>query len=267
MTGKVNGIVFEEGGLAEGVPVVFIHSFPSNRTMWEPQREVLQKTCRFISYDVRGFGESEVGDGRYTLELFVDDLMGLLDHLKIRKAVLCGLSMGGYIALRAAERHPERLSGLVLCDTKSGADSDEAKLKRTATLRAIKKNGVAPFADAFVKTVLTENTLQTKPKVVESLLRSILGNSSTGICGALLAMAARTDTTAALSTIHVPTLVLVGAEDKLTPPSAAQALQKVIPHATLHVIPQAAHMSNLENPSVFNEKLLLFLSTYLIHFK
>ena len=259
MEGTVNGISFEDSGPRWGVPVVFIHGFPFDRAMWEPQVREVSKNRRVLAYDVRGHGRSAAGDGQYSMELFVDDLVMLLDHLKVERAVLCGLSMGGYIALRAAERQPERLSGLVLCDTKSGPDTDEARIKRAATIFAVKKYGVPKFANEFIKAVLTEKTLKTKPAVVGSLLNSILGNSPLGISGALLAMAARTDTTAALAKLTAPALILVGEQDKITPPSASEAMLKALPKAAMHVIPGAAHISNLENPAVFNEKLLAFL--------
>lgn len=259
MEGTVNGIAFEDSGPRGGATVVFIHGFPFDRAMWEPQMREVSKSYRAIAYDVRGLGKSPAGDGQYSIELFVDDLAALLDHLKVERAVLCGLSMGGYIALRAAERNPERLSGLVLCDTKSGPDTDEAKIKRAATIAAVKKDGVEKFAGEFIKAVLTENTLRTKPALVESLLNSVRRGSPLGISGALLAMAARTDTTASLAKLTVPVLILVGEQDKITPPSAAEAMLKAIPTAAMHVIPGAAHMSNLENPAVFNEKLLAFL--------
>ena len=230
--------------------------------MWEPQAEALSYIYRTVSYDVRGHGQSDAGDGQYSLEFFVDDLIDGMDHLKIENAVLCGLSMGGYIALRAVERHPDRFKGLVLCDTKSEADSDEVKIKRAAAVRAVKKDGVPPFASGFVKSVLTEKTLETRPDLVESVLKLMLGNSPLGISGALLAMAARTDTTAALAKMTLPALILVGQEDRLTPPSVSEAMMKRMPHAVMHVIPEAAHLSNLENPSVFNEQLLAFLKQF-----
>ncbi len=259
MDEKVNGIAWTDGGLRQGHAVIFIHGFPLNRSMWEPQLEALSKSYRVVSYDVRGHGQSDVGDGQYSLEFFVDDLILGMDHLKIESAVLCGLSMGGYIALRAVERHADRFKGLVLCDTKSEADSDEVKIKRAAAVHTVKKEGVKSFANGFVKTVLTEKTFKTKPDLVESVLKMIQGNSPLGISGALLAMAARTDTTAALASMTLPTLLLVGKEDQLTPPSVSEAMMKRMPHAAISVIPEAAHLSNLENPAVFNERLLEFL--------
>ena len=131
-------ISYFEYGSIQGLPVVFIHGFPFNHNMWKPQLLELPKGIHAIAYDVRGHGSSSVGDGQYTLELFVDDLIALLDHLGIEKAILCGLSMGGYIAQRTAERHPNRIEGLVLCDTKSGTDTDEEKIKRTDSIKTVK---------------------------------------------------------------------------------------------------------------------------------
>ena len=223
---KINGISFSDEGAAGGLPIVLIHGFPFDRRMWDPQIRTLSKVCRVISYDVRGHGASETGDGQYTLELFVDDLIHLLDHLKLKQAILCGLSMGGYIALRAAERNPERVRALVLCDTKSEADGDEAKLKRAASMAAVKKNGSAAFAEDFVKAVLTEETLRMKTELVSFVKSLIAGNPPLGIAGTLLALAARTDTTAALPKMFFPVLILVGERDKLTPPAASEAMQE-----------------------------------------
>ncbi len=214
---------------------------------------------RAVAYDARGHGQSDVGDAQYTIELHVDDLIALLDHLKIEKAVLVGLSMGGYIALRALERNPERVRAAVLCDTRSEADSNEARLKRAAGIANVKKNGAAVFAAEFVKGVFTAETLKIKPEVVDQIRNTIARMSPLAITGTLLALAARTDTTESLSRIKVPSMILVGEHDTITPLSAAQAMHERIPNAELHVIPRSAHMSSLENPEVFNEKLLSFL--------
>ncbi len=258
---KINNLTmnYVERGLPQGLPVVFIHGFPFNHTMWEPQMKALPNSLRAIGYDVRGHGESDVGDGHYTIEFFVDDLIALLDHLVIEKAVLCGLSMGGYIALRAIERHPERVRALVLCDTKSEADTNEGKIKRSATVRAIRSSGVAPFAAEFVKAVFAERTIAANPSIVENIKTVINGNSPLGICGTAIALAARTDTSESLSRINVPTLIMVGELDTLTPPAASRAMHDRIAGSELHIIPHAAHMSNLENPTEFNKHLIAFL--------
>jgi len=219
-----------------------------------------KKNLRIVTYDLRGHGQSDVGDGQYSIELFVDDLIGLLDYLKISKTILCGFSMGGYIALRAIERNPDRFSALVLCDTMSAADSNEAKIKRANSIKQIKKEGVERYAEGFLKAVFAPQTLDTKPDIINEIRRTILSNSPLGICGALLALAGRTDTTEALSKLKIPTLILVGEHDAVTPPSAAKSMHERISNSKLHVIDNAAHMSNLENPKAFNEHLMRFLA-------
>ncbi len=253
-------INYTERGLPQGDPVVFIHGFPFNHTMWEPQMKALPNHIRAIMYDVRGHGESDVGDGQYTIELFVDDLLALLDHLIIDRVILCGLSMGGYIALRAHERQPERFKALVLCNTKSEADTNEGKIKRSATLKAIKTNGVRSFAEEFVKSVFAPETFLTHPEHPDSIKKAIRRNSPLGICGTVLALACRTDTTASLAGITVPTLILVGEHDALTPPSASESMHKLIGKSELHVLSSAAHMSNIENAAEFNKHLIEFLN-------
>jgi 3-oxoadipate enol-lactonase len=253
-------INYTERGLPQGIPVVFVHGFPFDHTMWEPQMKALPNHFRAITYDVRGHGGSDVGDGQYTIEFFVDDLIALLDHLVIEKAILCGLSMGGYIALRAYERHPMRFKALVLCDTRSEADTNEGRIKRSATLKTVKTDGVGVFADEFVKAIFDPETFQTHPETVESIKRTIRSTSPIGISGAALALAARTDTTGVLSKIQVPTLILVGEHDKLAPPSASETMQRQITGSELQMIRKAGHMSNLENAPEFNKHLIDFLN-------
>ena len=251
---------YHEQGTPGGMPLVLIHGFPFSHEMWKPQLDVLPKSFRTIAYDVRGHGQSDVGDGQYTIELFVDDLIALLDHLGIEQAVLCGLSMGGYIALRAAERNAERIRALILADTRSEGDGNEAKVKRTGTVRAVKSGGVPAFAENFVKAVFAPATFESNPGAVESIKRMITSNAPLGIAGTAIALAARTDTTAALASIQAPTLILVGALDALTPPSASEAMHSHIRGSKLAVLKNAAHMSNLENTSEFNSQLLSFLN-------
>lgn len=258
---RVNGLSVHDEGSPSGRPIVFVHAFPLDHTMWRPQTQALAAGFRTLSYDIRGFGRSDIGSGQVSIEFFVDDLVAILDRFKLTRAAVCGLSMGGYVALRAVERHPDRFDALVLCDTRSEADTDEAKVKRSAAIRSVKEGGVEKFAEGFVKNVLCEKTLASKRDVVDTVLKIIHRNSAVGISGALLAMAARTDTTAALKKMNLPALVLVGEHDKLTPPSAAQAMAALLPHAEYRVIPDAAHMSNLENPAFFNGELLGFLKS------
>lgn len=252
-------IHYVEFGASSELPVVLTHAFPLTHEMWRPQIETLETDYRVVAYDVRGFGKSDAGSGQYALEFMVDDLLWLLDRLAIERAVLCGVSMGGYITLRAAERYPDRVCGMVLADTRSEADSNEAKIKRSGAMKTVKEQGIEVFAENFLKTAFAAGTFASNSALIEEARGLITGNSALGICGGLVALATRTDTTAFLPQIKVPTLVLVGEDDALTPPSAARAMACKIPGAELHVIPAAAHMSNLENPQVFNRHLLDFL--------
>ncbi|HEX9614543.1 MAG TPA: alpha/beta fold hydrolase [Bacteroidota bacterium] len=258
---RINGLMmnYQERGLPQGLPVVFIHGFPFSHAMWNSQMMAIPQGTRAISYDVRGHGSSEAGDGQFSIEYFADDLIGLLNELGIGKAVLCGLSMGGYIALRAHERHPDRVQGLILCDTRSEADSNEARIKRANQAKGVKENGVKAFAEGFVKAVFAPATFKSNPAAIESIRTIIEKTSPLAISGTLLALAARTDTTASLASVNVPTLILVGEHDSLTPPSASEAMHKHIKGSTLHVIPDAAHMSNIENAPVFNKHLVEFV--------
>lgn len=262
MNAIINGleIHYEDLGSLTSPPIVLIHGFPFSHEMWRPQIELLKSKYRVIAYDVRGHGKSDVGDGQYLIEFFVDDLIALLDHLKIEKTILCGLSMGGYTALRAVERNPERFSVPILCDTASEADTNEAKLRRGATITAVKRNGVKAFAETFVKAVFAPESLETRGDTVRLIREIIESTSPVGICGTLLALAARTETTSALPNMKLPTLILVGELDKLTPPAISQMMHSKLPNSELNIISRAAHLCNLENPTDFNRHLLTFLN-------
>lgn len=247
-------------GDPKDLPVVLIHGFPFSHEMWDPQIAALKGRHRVVAYDARGHGKSAAGDGLYALEFFVDDLLGLLDLLKIRQAVLCGLSMGGYVALRAAERAPERVKALVLCDTRSEADSNQGKLARAGAVKAVKKDGVAAFAESMAKSLFSPKTLAAGKPCVERIKDIMKASPPLGVCGTLLALAGRTDATAFLPQIKVPTLILVGEDDALTPPALSQAMHQAIAGSELHLVPGAGHLSSVENPDEFNKRLLDFLS-------
>ena len=264
MKATMNGITvhYIEQGTSQSLHLAFLHGFPFSHKMWQPQLKALPEGFHSVTYDIRGHGSSEVGDGQYTIDLFVDDLIALLDHLSIEKAILCGLSMGGYIALRAIEKFPERIKGLILCDTKSESDTNETKTKRAATIKAIKVFGVQKFANDFVKSIFYEKTFETNPDIVKLITNIICENSPLGICGTVLALASRTDTTNILSSLHVPTCIIVGEQDALTPPTVAKNMNKAIPLSELHIIPSAGHMTNLENTVAFNDTLIAFLKKH-----
>lgn len=261
MRATLNGIGMEYSaeGPRTGLPVVLIHGFPFSKEMWKEQVELLKKECYVVTYDIRGHGASEVGDGQYAVEYFVDDLIALLDYLKLGSVVAVGLSMGGYIALRAIERNPERFRGLVLCDTRSDADGNEGKVKRAVQAKTVKVHGMKKFADLFLKGVFFEQTFESNPEGV-TLIRNIIEQTSPlSVAGTLIALAARTDSTPSLYNIKVPTLILVGQHDTITPPSASHSMKERIPRAEMQILPRAAHLSNLENAADFNEALIRFL--------
>jgi 3-oxoadipate enol-lactonase len=252
---------YETSGPRNGLPVVFVHGFPFSRAMWAHQVAALKADHYLVTYDVRGHGASDPGDGQYSVELFVDDFIALLDRLHLKTVVGAGLSMGGYILLRAVERHPERFRGLVLCDTRSEADGNEGKIRRARQAADVREKGLAAFAESFLTAVFAESTVREMPAVVEAIRAVILGTSPAAVAGTLLALAGRTDSSASLFRIAVPTLIMVGREDTLTPPSAAQAMKEKIPGAEMRVIPRAGHLSNLENPEEFTKHLAAFLQT------
>lgn len=261
MKANVNGvnINYSITGNSNGLPVIFIHGFPFNSLMWAPQIKSISSKYRAITFDVRGHGQSDYGDGQYLIEFFVDDLLGLLDHLQIEKAVLVGLSMGGYIALRTIERNPERVSALVLCDTKSSADSNEAKIRRARQIQIVKSVGVGRFAEDFLKSIFAEDTFIRLPSIVDMIRNIILKTSPLSVASTLIALAARTDTTEALTGVKVPTLIMVGENDTITTPDDSLEMKKRIMDSKFHIVPNAAHMSNLENTAAFNKHLFDFL--------
>jgi len=257
----VNGLklYYVDVGPRSRPTIVMIHGFPMGSEMWQSQIQVLRQRYRVVAYDLRGQGRSETDDGQFTVEFLVDDLIALLDALKIDGAVLCGLSMGGYVALRAAERHPDRVNGLILCDTKSEADTNEGKLARTVSIKAIKKDGVRKFAKSFLGVALSSSALSDR-NLVSVATKIICRNRPLGLCATLLALACRTDTSGFLPKIKVPTLIVVGEADNITPFECSNRMHSSIQDSKLLLIRDAGHFSNMENPTQFNESVANFLA-------
>jgi 3-oxoadipate enol-lactonase len=248
----------DEGDTAQ-LPVLFLHAFPYHRAIWEGQRAALHGQARFLSLDARGVGPKAPMPNAYLLEHLVDDALALLDALKIESALWCGCSMGGYVALRAVERAPERVRGLLLVDTQAGADTDQAKLARAAGLRTLAVDGKAAFARAQLERQLAARSKQSDT-LMTTLTEMIEQSSSAGIAANLVAIATRTDVRAALPNIRVPTRVLVGGEDAITTPDVMRALADAIPGADYHVIEGAGHLPNVEAEAEFNRSLLEFIA-------
>lgn len=246
---------FTNTGLPDGAPVVLIHAFPLHKGMWDEQVKVLEKYARVITFDIRGLGQSN-SHYPYTLEFIVDDLMALLDQLKIEKAIIGGLSMGGYVAQRAYQRNPEKFKALILANTKSEADNDDGKMARYKAIKAIDEKGLSEFADNFVKSSMSPDVSLIALDKAKGIAKS---NTAQGVCAALLALMSRTDTTANLKNISVPTLIIHGEKDTVVPLSAAQSMHQQIKNSKLATIPGAGHLSNLENPDAFNQHLVGFV--------
>lgn len=257
----VNGAMLNvnESGNSGARPVIFVHGFPFSQAMWHHQIPQVAAEFRAIAYDVRGLGESSAGDGPISIEGHVDDLIAILDHLQIHRATLVGLSMGGYIALRALERNPDRFSAAVLCDTRSEADTNEARLNRAKSIGDVMRRGAAAFAEDFLPKLFAPESFQRAPEEISLIRRIIAQTPPRSIAATLLALAARTDTTESLRTISVPAMILVGEQDILTPPDAARALHRNIAGSTLKIIPHAGHMSPMEQPGIVNDALMSFL--------
>ena len=242
-----------------GPTLLFLHAFPLGLFMWDAQAEAFERDHTVVRFDDRGFGGSPPGDALLTMERIADDAALLLDHLGLSQAVVCGCSMGGYAAFAFARRHPTRLRGLVLQDTRATPDSDEARQNRALLAEKVLKQGAAAAVDAFLPRLLGETTQRERPDLVERLRLAILENPPRGIADALAGLAARADSTPTQREIRVPTLVVCGEEDVLTPVGDSQAMQRAIAGATLSVIPRAGHLSNLEQPAAYNESLRSFL--------
>ena len=242
-----------------GLPLVFLHGFPHDRTLWSPQLGALVDHCRCVAPDLRGFGESTAA-GPYSMDQYADDVAALLEHLKIRRAVIVGLSMGGYVAFALWRRRPDLIRALVLADTRSGADTDEGREKRKHLVALALERGAGAVADAQINGMLGKTTRESHPDIVESVRQMLSSAPVDGIVGALHAMMDRPDSGPTLPTITVPTAILVGDEDALTPVKDSRSMHEAIPSSRLEVIRAAGHLSNLEKPAAFNHVLSEFVS-------
>jgi len=247
---------FRDDGSRDQPPIVFLHAFPLHGGMWQAQHDALTNIARCISFDVGGLGRSALPATPNMLEHVVDDLFTLLDYLHIQSAMLCGLSMGGYVALRAVERDAARVSGLVLANTQPAADGNEAKLRRADGIRKLRAEGVVHYVDNFLTVALSAHTREHQQDVIATARKLMLDSGIDGMASALVALAARTDSTESLSQIKVPTLVLAGEHDAITPVPVMRAMADKIPNAEFHVLPNAGHLSNLEAPELFNQRLI-----------
>lgn len=250
-------LAFEDTGT--GPAVVLIHGYPFNRSLWREQVEALSNEYRVVTPDLRGFGDSESSPGTLTMDQMAQDVAAVMDSLEIQHAVIGGLSMGGYVALAFYKQFPERVDALVLADTRPQADSEEAKQTRAQQAEKALKEGMAGIADGMLPKLLTPETVSKHPEVVKRVRDMMLKAKPEGAAAALLGMASRDDHTKALSVIKVPTLILVGKDDALTPLADSETMHREIPGSQLVVIEGAGHVSNFEQTTVFNDALTKFL--------
>lgn len=248
---------YDEGG--SGVPVLFVHGFPHDRTLWTPQLQGLTAQARCFAMDLRGFGETTAAPP-YSMDQYADDLAAFMDVLHLERAVIAGLSMGGYIAMAMWRRHAARVRGLVLSNTRAGADSDEAREKRRNLMQVARDQGSSAVADAMLTGMLGKTTRGKRPETVNTVHRMISSAPVDGVIGALQAMMDRPDSTSTLGTIDVPTLVVTADEDAIIPTSEAQSMHAAIRGSSLEVIAGAGHLSNLERPAAFNHVVSEFLA-------
>ena len=243
-----------------GAALLLLHAFPLDQTMWDREAEVFSSSHRVVRFDARGFGGTPPDDTPLTMDRIADDGAALLGLLGIEKAVVVGCSMGGYAALAFVRRHPERLEGLVLQDTRAGADTEDARAYRALLAGKVLEKGAEAAADAFLPHLVGAATRRDNAALVARLGERIRATAPRGIAQALRGLGDRPDSRATLEQVGVPTLIVVGEEDTLTPPAEAEALAAGIAGSQLQVIPRAGHLSNLENPEAFNAEVRNFLT-------
>jgi pimeloyl-ACP methyl ester carboxylesterase len=245
--------------IGTGHPIVLLHAFPLDRTMWAPQLEVLPPTgFRVLAIDLPGFGESTAGKTSFTIEGVADIVADFLKALNIDSAVVGGLSMGGYIAMAFARRHPDQLRALILADTKPEPDDTAGRAGRDKAITAVQSAGVAAFFEGMLPRLLSEQSRQA-PTLVERV-RSIAGRQKVeAVVAALTALRDRPDATEGLNAVNVPTLAIVGELDAVTPPEVAAGMASRLRRCEMSRIPGAGHLSNLENPESFNQVVISFM--------
>jgi pimeloyl-ACP methyl ester carboxylesterase len=257
----VRGIEMAYEDVGSGPPIILLHGYPFNRSMWREEADSLSTNYRVIIPDLRGHGEtSATQEEPATMDEMAQDVAALLDELGIKRIVIGGLSMGGYVALAFYRRFGlKRVRGLILADTRSQADTTEARRNREEQAEKILKHGMGSIADDFLKKVLTPATLAQQPEIAERVRRMVVTTKPQGAAAALRGMAARPNQTDLLPEIIAPTLIIVGSEDQLTPPVDAEMMHRKISGSRLEIIEGASHLSNLERPIEFNRALKNFL--------
>ncbi|AMV22904.1 3-oxoadipate enol-lactonase 2 [Gemmata sp. SH-PL17] len=249
-------IGYDDAG--SGPPLVLVHAFPFDRTMWAPQLAALAASARVLTLDVPGFGESPAAP-ELTIDGVAKTVSDFLAALNIPKAIVGGLSMGGYVALAFARNFADKLNGLILADTRAGVDDTNARANRTKSIALVNEKGSAALFESMVPKVLSDSTREVKPEVVERAKSIAARQPASSVAAALAALRDRPDANPGLKAITVPTLILVGEFDAVTPPLSSANLAAQIRGSKLVHIPGAGHLSNIENPDSFNNAVRVFL--------
>lgn len=252
-------VSYSDHGPDDAPVIIFIHGFPLNKSMWDIQVEALKENYRVLAYDIRGHGNSDPGIDEFFIELFVNDLLRFMEKLGIEKSILCGLSLGGYIALNAVLKYPDRFDGLILNDTQCIADTSEIKENRCLAIISIMKNGVEQYADEIIENLFARESFAKNKNEIIAVKEMIISTPKQSLCNTLHALAERKETCDQLPEINIPVLIMVGKEDKITPIAAARQMHEKILNSKLQIIQHAGHLSNLENPTAFNTHLVTFL--------
>lgn len=244
-----------------GVPLLFIHGYPLSRQIWASQLEGLSDLARMIAVDLRGHGNSYPFDGPYPMDLLADDCKLVLDELKIHQpAIVCGLSMGGYVTFALYQKYPQIFSGIILTSTRPGPDSPEGKANRQASIKNALERGSVFIADGMLQKIVSSYTLSTNPELVGKIRAIMAKTSVQGVVGALQGMMERPDSTPMLPEIRCPVLVIHGIDDQLIPLEEAERIHQLIPNSKLVKIPQAGHLPCLEQPETFNQAVRDFIN-------
>lgn len=251
-------IAFDDRG--QGLPVVLLHAFPLDSTMWQPQCGALVPQCRCITPDLRGFGRSG-RRGPYSMDQYADDVAAILDALRLDRAVIGGLSLGGYVAFAMLRRHRRRIRGLILADTRAEGDDEAARQRRADLATLARDKGIGAVAARQLPALVGKTTREGNPALYDGIHAIMMSASIEGVVGASAAMAARPDSTDLLAGIDVPTLVVCGDEDAVTPAKGMRAMAAQIPGATFEVLAGAGHLSNMERPAAFNHVISEFLAS------
>jgi 3-oxoadipate enol-lactonase len=261
MKADINGSILAYGDRGNGLPLVLIHGYPLCRKMWRPQAEKLAKAgCRVITPDLRGFGESGSSFGTVNMDVYADDTVALMDHLGIDKAVVGGMSMGGYVLLNLLERYPERVAATIFIATKAGGDDDAGKARRTALAEACHTQGILPVTEVFRKILFAPATLKDNPELVDEVVGWINANAPLGAAAGLISMRDRKDYVDRLGSFSQPALVIGADQDQVIAVELLHAIAEGLPDAELCILHGGGHLVNLEQPEGFNEAILEFLS-------